>query len=387
MRDKKLRRVNTGVIALLLIMAVLNSGVFIYGAVFRNEVSVKNLLKTGSVDIDLTTWEVTEDGEVPAKPGENIAANQSISYLPRITVKRADCYVRLTVDIKMDKDIDNPITTENIINLKDGWEQRNNVFYYKGVLSAGDSADVFDGIYIPEAWTNDNSSSFQINLTADAIQAENFEPDFARDYPWGSVEIEEAKPEDGITYGSVKQVKQTHKLVYKGNCTFEVSSEDFFANFDYMMPGDTFSDKITLTNNGSKDIKLYFRSAASGKSQPDLLGNIGLSIKVGGRAYYSGNLKADKLKEYGVLTTLKAGESKTMSYELVIPEKLQNEFSVENDSVLWKFKAYEIGENGEIIKTGDDTNLLIYAVTGLASLALAICLMAMRRREGDDDVF
>lgn len=71
MKTKRLRQGNTAAIAILLIIAVLNSGVFIYAAVFRNEVSVKNLLKTGSVDIELTTWEVTGDGFVTKGDANN----------------------------------------------------------------------------------------------------------------------------------------------------------------------------------------------------------------------------------------------------------------------------------------------------------------------------
>lgn len=377
MMNRKIKNILTGI----LILSLLAAGTTAYAAAFKGEVSVTNDLNTGSVDIDLTTWQEGPEGLAPAEPVANIAANQNISFIPKVTSNRADCYVRVVMDVEMEKDVDSPITTDSIIGLSEDWVQHGNVFYYKNVLNIDESADVYTGIHVPEDWTNKNSSNFKINLVADAIQAENFTPDFNSDAPWGTVEIEESKSEDGTDYRTVNTVKDAYTLVYKGDSTFEVSSEDFFSNFDYMMPGDTCEDKITLKNSCDNYLKLYFKSTAP--TDEVLLDEIMLKILVDGKLYYEGPLKASDLNEYEELAMISPNKDKEMTYELQVPEYLQNEFSVEDDNVTWYFKAIEVDEDGNPIKTGDSGNMLPFVLVCIGALIAIIYLLSSRKRENN----
>ena len=238
--------------ACLFLIVCLLSGAVIYAAT-HGEIAVSNQFRSGSVDLKLKTYSKTEDGEQEAVLGETVTANQTISYIPRITATRADCYVRLLVDIVMEKEIADPITLDGI-ELAEGWVQKGDLLYYTRPLKNGETVTPFESIHVPEVWNGDNASSFDIHLVADAIQAANFTPDFESDAPWGTVEIEQAKEEDKTDYRAVKQVKDAHTLSYQENGTFELSSEDLFENFSTALTGDTFKDSLKMTNHAGNRI-------------------------------------------------------------------------------------------------------------------------------------
>lgn len=367
-------------IILAAVLVVLLAAAAVYAAVQKGEVAVKNQFQTGSVDIDLTAYEVTEEGEQEAKQGAAIVANQKLSYIPRITALREDCYIRLTMRVSMENEIQTPITTDAVYDLGKGWIQKGNIFYYTNPLKTGETTDVFQGIHVPEEWTNENSSSFQIDLVADAIQAPNVTPDFQSDLPWGAVEIEEAKKTDTVDYRSVKQIRDVHTLTYEGNRIFEVPTTDFFSNFSYMIPGDTFEDTVKLKNAAKNHILLEFKSSAK---EDVLLEKIKLKITIGKKVFYNGALQADKLSDWKTLAKLSPNEMKMMRYELTVPEQLKNTFSTEKDSVIWKFRATEVDQYGHPVQTGDELPVLPFVLLGIAALGLFAVLTKRKNKGGE----
>ena len=376
MKKRKTRR-NVAVIAIVLLL-ILTAAV-VYGAIQKGEVTVKNNMSTGSVDIDLTAYEQTDHGEQKARKGEAVMANQEISYIPRITALRADCYVRLSVNLVMEKNLDDPITVDHIVSLGKNWIQKGSVFYYTKPLKNGEETDAFQGVHVPEEWTNQNSSNFQIHLAADSIQAENFTPDFDSDQPWGSVVMERAKIKDSISCRVAKRVKDAHSLTYKGSGVFEVSSGDFFSNFGYMMAGDSLKDSIQLHNDSREYVRLDFKSIAPRNNL--LLEKTRLSLTVGGKAFYSGDLKAENLSAYKELTRIAPGETKKLRYELMVPESLKNAFSAEYDSVTWCFKATEVDPYGKPVQTGDNaTGPVPFVLLGIAASGMVWAALAKKRK-------
>lgn len=377
---KKRKTVRKPVLALLIALALLLAAAAAYAATQKGEVSVTNKLQTGSVNINLTAYERTEDGEREARPGEAVVANQKLSYIPRITCLRETCYVRLTLRIKMDQTIQTPLSADDIYDLGEGWIQKGSAFYYTKPLKNGEATDAFSGIHIPKEWTNEDSSSFQVYLTADAIQAPNFTPDFKADQPWGAVEIEEAKKTDTVDYRSVKRVRDVHTLTYTGNQAFEVPTTDFFSNFSHMEPGDTFEDSVQLKNAADNNILLEFKSAAK---QDVLLQKIKLKILVGDKTVYNGNLQADKLSDWTALATIPKNEVKKLRYELTVPETLKNAFSAEADSVVWSFRATEVDQNGNPVQTGDEQSPLPFILLGIATIGILTILLTNKKKKGE----
>lgn len=374
-RQKRENRIR--IVTCLCLIACLLAGVAVYAAT-QGEIAVTNQFQTGSVDLELKTYSKTEEGEQEAVPGDAVAANQTISYIPRIMATRADCYVRLLVDIVMEKEIADPITLDGI-ELAEGWVQKGDLLYYTKPLKNGETVTPFETIHVPESWNGDNASGFDVYLVADAIQAANVTPDFESGSPWGTVEIEMAKEEEKTDYRVVKQVKDAHTLSYQGNGTFELSSKDLFENFSTALTGDTFKDSLKMTNHAGNRIKLNFKCECPDKQK--LLEHVNLNLKVGEKSIYEGPLSAEKLSKYQEIAVLEPKQVETLNYELTVPEELKNEFSVEKGNVIWHFQAEEIDENGHAVQTGDAFPfailLLVFAGTGTALLTI---LLLRRKR-------
>ena len=340
------------------------------------EISFTNNFETGSVDVQIEQYEVLEDGsEKLIDPGV-VMPNMDVSYIPRVTNLRSDSYVRVKVDIVMDKEIPQPITLDSVYNLNKDWVQRGDYFYYTKVMKTDETSDLFEGFHVPEEWLHETASGFTINLTVDAVQDDHFTPDFDSELPWGTIEIEQAKEEDNIVYGVAKQVGDSPSFEYTASKGLEASTTDLFSNFDHYMAGDVYSDTLTMKNKSDNDIVIYFRTQ---NERDDLLDQMDLKIDCAGETIYEGNLASEALFEYEELTVIKANSSEDFDFEVKLPEKSQNYYSVLKDKVVWQFKVVEIRDDAT--QTGDDWNRMFYTIILVLAAITAIFAFMTRRKE------
>lgn len=364
--------------ALLLVLALCS---IVYAAKV-NEIAFTNHVETGSVDVKIEQFEMTEDGRRVAFPGE-VMPNMDVSYIPCVTNLRADSYVRVKMEVIMDEEIPIPITTADMYGISSDWVRIGDYFYCKKILKTNESSDILEGFHVPEGWTHATASPFTIRLTADAIQCDYFEPDFTSASPWGLVEIEEAKEEDDITYGIAKEKEASPVFEYRDGTGFESATSDLFKNFDYHMAGDTYSDRLTMKNVSSKKIKLYFKTETV---ESDLLEQMSLSIDCDGEHLYSGDLLSKKIDDWIELTEIDSGKSKDLSFEVQLPVSSKNYYSVLQDKVVWKFKALEIEDpNSGATRTGDIQNPLLYAALAVIAGVLLIAAVATRRKDKEQE--
>lgn len=349
------------VLAVALILTGLTIGIY---AALQNQISLNGTLWTGNVEIEL------DQPDVDAKA---ITAGQQILYQPTVTAKGADCYVRLTVNIAMDKETEDPLTTENL-EAADGWIWKGNVLYATKPLETGETAVAIEEIQIPADWTEEAASDFQIHLTADAIQKAHFTPNFQNALPWGTVEIEEHKEDAHPEYRTARAAKP-EGITYVGDGLFEVPSGDLFANFPELLPGDEASDSITIRNGTSQPITLSFSSIPQKK---ELLDQIGMKLSIGGKPFYDGTLDGKGLESEQVLTTLEAGESTDLEYSISLPTNFENAFSLEADLLTWELKAEE---PDRAVQTGDDFSLYVLSALLIASGAFLFVMNRKRKEE------
>jgi predicted ribosomally synthesized peptide with SipW-like signal peptide len=157
-------------------------------AFFTSQGAVKNTITTGDVKITLTEPKFkdsgTQDGDVIYM--HDITPGQSIVKDPTITNTGShDAYIRCKLDITgLDFDKNEVNATVRMKDLlkninidSTDWIFADGYYYYQSKLKTDTDAKFFDSVKIPEEWDNAFASqSFSINVTAEAIQADNFTP-------------------------------------------------------------------------------------------------------------------------------------------------------------------------------------------------------------------
>ena len=383
--------------------AMLTAGGGIYA---RSEAVVTNTLETGVVDIKLSEYMEKDGKRKPYEFKNLILPNMDISKIPVIENKGNDCYVRAKLAFTNGQDF----LEENLYGWNDSWVKASDGYYYcTDMLETGDEVPLFEGLHIPEDYSEEYEGlTFDLNITAEAVQAKNFswtveEKSLFRKTdgqdglesvpeegdtvlsPWGNIEIENCLWEDydieklyeGGTYGfAVSYEGEADKLVLTG--------EDFFANFSYMMPGDTFEDSAALKNTSGRDIMLYFRTDAP--EEEKLLEAIHLDIYLedgdGTKSLvYEGPLKAGSLSENILLCTLASGQEGKLSFALQVPAELKNEYTLNNAKVNWIFSTELVPEKGKIVDTGDRNAMKAFGfVLAGAGAALAVSSVVLTKK-------
>ena len=109
-----------------------------------------------------------------------------------------------------------------------------------------------------------------ILIEAEAIQAENFLPDFSGMSPWGNQKILACVHEKGRapscpapgTKLSVEFSGKAHKLL--------AVPGDFFNNLGIAMPGDRFKDTVEVSNTTDQEAEIFFRTKVNSKNKENI---------------------------------------------------------------------------------------------------------------------
>lgn len=191
--------------AFLCLLLIATGCKFIYG---RTSTEIVNHFKTGFVDIDLLEYQKDFDGNEVLWSNESLSyimAGDVISRIPRVYVRGSECYVRARVALYSEEDKDDFLSESvKIHGMEDTWiRAEDGYFYYKEPLSYGDKVDVFQAVSISEEFPKTmQGRSFSMEVDIDAIQSNNFIPNFSNENPWGNVEIIELqkKADNSVSY-------------------------------------------------------------------------------------------------------------------------------------------------------------------------------------------
>lgn len=362
----------SALVCLGLILGISGSSIYAF-----TEVSVVNNFSTGIVDIELDEYTI-EDGK--EKKWENnikdVLPGDDIYKIPRISNHGNDCYVRAYVYF-----VDTPLDVTCLKGMSDNWIlAEDGYFYYKEILETGKSVDLFQGIKIPVDLTESAAESlFTIKVDVDAIQSNNFDPDYDSSNPWGEVQILECEKEGMYDINTFKKPdNKKFSITYEGDSNKLIKNEDdFFMNFPVLLPGDTYTDTLLFTNDSNRKVNLYFRTASP--EGTDLLNKVTLKItkQIGDNkeVIYDGDLRATKLYANMLLAVIDKGKSGSLTYEIHVPEELQNPYSIMEDYVMWVFATDPIAEI-DTVKTGDDT-LKFCTTMMIIGLVLAVIGLGM----------
>lgn len=342
------------------------------------EISFDNHIKTGSVDIRIEQFELC-DGEEKLIESGTVMPNQNVSYIPRVTNLRGDGYVRVKVELVMDKKVPRPLKLEDVYQINEDWIQKGEYFYNTKVMKEGDSSALFRGFHVPDKWTQETASGFRFTVTADVIQNNNFSPDFNSISPWGSIVIEKAKDEENICYGIAHKKGTSPVFEYISGEGLISEYSDLFSNFSCFMAGDTYEDTLIMKNRSNNDIKVFFRTNTV---NDNMLKKMKLKIICDNREVYDGNLVSDALKDFKELTVIKGIKDGVFHFEVLLPEDAGNYYSELKDNVVWEFRVEEIG--GSNVKTSDEKYYGGTVFLMLFSFGVFVAALLLRRKEKNE---
>lgn len=222
-QDKKL--LLTSCLALLL----MTTGSVIYA---MPETSTMNHFQTGIVDISLEEFQTVDGKEIAWEDGVNVLPGKTISKIPRITNNGSCCFVRVKLTFR---DTDEEL--EKSIFGMDGWIKENDgYYYYPEELKTDETVDIFQGLNIPEDFSQDGEGTdFFLDVDVDAVQSQNFTPDYDSVRPWGDIRILSSKKEGAYDIQSFeKGGSEQFQVEYQGDAkTLIANSADFSRIFQY----------------------------------------------------------------------------------------------------------------------------------------------------------
>lgn len=153
-------------------------------AVFSDRGETTNVVTFGQVDIDLTEPNfkaLTEN----TYSMDNVYPGQTIKKDPTITVKSSssEAYIRAKITFSNQLTQEEQTKLEDSFSIKTGWaKSTDGYYYYKNIVDPGQVIVLFDSITIPSDWDDDSADkTFEIDVVAEAIQADNFTPEYSED--------------------------------------------------------------------------------------------------------------------------------------------------------------------------------------------------------------
>ena len=316
-----------------------------------------------------------------------VLPSEVVSKIPRITNYAETCYVRAKVthhskpvsDSDTEEETEYILSDENINGISGQWIRKGEYYYYTEPLKHGASVDFFEAVTIPAEWTEASSgTSLGLTVTAEAIQAANFTPDFQSEQPWGDQEIEICVHEEDNSITEVNQEYQQMTVTYEGAARNLIAvPEDFFQNLDKAMPGDTVQDTFSISNTTDTEAEFFFQTETPGgltEEELDLLKQFQLTILQNGTPIYSGDLEAASLNSRISLGTYQPGETGSLVFRLSLPAELKNAYAQRETCINWIFSV-EGAEEIVDIPDGPAIDQMAAPKTGLANPYVTIPLL------------
>ena len=298
-----------------------------------------NILTTNSVDIDLKEYLVDESQSENLYDGENITVypGSKISIVPKITNRGSNCYVRAKLDFEIDN---NKIESSNnyIFDVSEKWKKYGDYYYFNSILNNNETIEIFNKIKIPSNLSKEYSGkNIIVSVTADAIQSDNFNPDYTLEDPWYNIKIE--KSVDSTYVINSKDENFSAELKFENNAEKYIEiSEDFFKKLNKMVPGDVVEEHIKLINKTDKETEYFYGIETpenTKDSEIELLKKCILTVEKNDNAtLYSDGLLNHLNNSIG---KLKPGEEANVKFTIQIPKELGNSFSNLNAKFNWKF--------------------------------------------------
>lgn len=202
------------------------------------------------------------------------------------------------------------------------------------------------------------------------------------------------------------------KVTYSGNAgefIFEPGSEysptDLFPDFKGVMPGDVYTQKITVKNDADHRVKvnIYLRALGAQEGSEDFLSQLNLRVEKSddNEVPYMFDATADEtaqLTEWALLGSLYSGGEVNLDVILEVPVELDNTYQNAIGYLDWEFMVEEIPIGGggggstpskpgevevpsEAPPTGDNTNPQLWFSLMSICISLHIFAIFLKKKE------
>ena len=187
---------------------------------------------------------------------------------------------------------------------------------------------------------------------------------------------------------------QDGNITYDGNAKdfifapgSEYSPTDLFADFKNLMPGDSVSQKITIDNDISKEvkIKIYMRSLGADQQSQEFLSQLSLTVVQDGKTnlFDAPASETAQLTDWVYLGTLYSGGKIDLNVTVSVPITLGNDFQDAVGKLTWEFMVEELPvETTDPRPTGDNSNIYVaMTVMSVSAAALSVVLALKKKKE------
>ena len=167
----------------------------------------------------------------------------------------------------------------------------------------------------------------------------------------------------------------------------EYSPTDLFADFKNLMPGDSVSQKITIDNDISKEvkIKIYMRSLGADQQSQEFLSQLSLTVVQDGQTnlFDAPASETAQLTDWVYLGTLYSGGKIDLDVTVSVPITLGNDFQDAVGKLTWEFMVEELPvETTDPRPTGDNSNIYVaMTVMSVSAAALTVVLALKKKKE------
>lgn len=346
--------------------------------------SVENHGTIGAVDIEIS-HEFTDESVM-------IAPNATVDIASAIDNKAKSAWIRAKIDYPFvggenaTEDMDLP--SDVLVDFADGaWKKIGEWYYYTEPVDSDVAVPFTKSITFPADWDNKYAdANFDMNFTAQAVQEKNFTPDFNSEDPWHGVVIESF---DSDNYQFKTAGNDKFSVVYKGGSEGLIhTGDDFFSNWEDLMPGDTVTGEATISNDMNLPIKMYFSEKSEGSDE--LMNALHLKITNDDDVVFDDVMS--KALDKTLLMEYESGKSSSFKYELTVPEELTNSVALNEFKSTWTFECEEIPKEEpkpapqKLVPNIDTSDMIQYGAAFAVSIIVVAGLVVihMKRKKGGD---
>ena len=174
----------------------------------------------------------------------------------------------------------------------------------------------------------------------------------------------------------------------------DYSLTDLFPNFKDVMPGDNLSQRITVKNDASKEVKvkIYIRSKGAQEGSEEFLSQLRLTVAVAqentmGYMFDAVASNTAQLTDWVCLGTLYSGGEVNLDVTLDVPVTLGNEFQNSIGYLDWEFMIEElpVSPDDPTPPPTGDALLLPVAMMAISVSFLFLLILFKRKKEQDGE--